>query len=88
MGSRTLANDAKQIIALYSLSGVLALRTVAAQAPVVVVYGPGLHLRCLCEITGCPAKLFKESQAQRQGWVGGAAVGGREVYLHCCAQIF
>lgn len=70
MGSRTLANDAKQIIALYSLSGVLALRTVAAQAPVVVVYGPGLHLHCLCEITGCPEKLFKESQAQRQGWVG------------------
>lgn len=35
-----------------------------------MVYGPGLHLRCLCEITGCPAKLFKESQAQRRGWVG------------------
>ena len=42
----------------------------AAQAPVVVVYGPGLHLHCLCEITGCPAELFKESQAQWQWRMG------------------
>lgn len=35
-----------------------------------MVYGPGLHLHSLCEITGCPAELFKESQAQWQRRMG------------------
>lgn len=41
----------------------------ATQAPVVVVYGPSLHLHCLCEITG-------RSQSSLKGAKHGG--GGRE----------
>lgn len=73
MGSRTLANDAKQIIALYSLSGVLALRTVAAQAPVVVVYGPGLHLHCVRSPDAQKNSLKRAKHSGRGGWGSGGA---------------
>lgn len=57
LGSGTLANDAKQIIAFIPLQKIFPV-IVVTQALAVVVYGPGLHLHCLCELICSPSSAL------------------------------